>query len=113
MLRKQGNAIAFSSNKFHVPAGIEHFHDAGDRFGNVVGDIGTVLSGIDGLDKVDQFIADAFSVQLIEIALVFFRVFIPDLEIIRLPPGGGDIDISFGPGDDQFAFRLDSAPDLQ
>lgn len=62
-----------SRQQRHV-LGVEGFDSHDNGGGDIVGEISTLPQGLDGLNEGDNFVANAFTVQLVEMSLLVNRI---------------------------------------
>ena len=75
-------------------------------------DVAHCLASLNGSGKVYQLITNAFSIQLVEITLIFGGIFISYLKVICLPPRCGYIDVTLRSGNHKLTFRFYAVSNL-
>ena len=84
------------SDNNHILSCLKIGNNLDDAFRYVARHIREVLAGADGLEKGEKLIAQALTVQLIEITLVVLRILVSYLKVIGFPPRSRHIDIALG-----------------
>lgn len=81
----------------HIFFPIKIFHNPRYRLRHSPAYIGIIPAILDGFQEGHDLVADALAVQLVEVALVVGGIFVANLEVVGLPPGSRDVDVSSVP----------------